>query len=217
MKRDISMWVRRSAAALAIAGGLAGGCSVKDPEAGSFLIVGFARTQPATEDKGVTVVVQEGGGAFLRLRTSGGTHQFTTSTNEGVETSCMTVPTEPSTEPKRASDPIFLTVTPRDPKAECTLYVDLLSSGKDCTGALVASRMLAVSRERAISPEPAATGGGGAGGAGGETGGAGGTGGSTSTGGTGGTGGETGGTGGGTSTGGTSTGGTGTGGMGGGQ
>ena len=80
MKRDISMWVRRSAAALAIAGGLAGGCSVKDPEAGSFLIVGFARTQPKMEDKGVTVVVQEGGGAFLRLRTSGGTHQFTTST-----------------------------------------------------------------------------------------------------------------------------------------
>lgn len=220
MRQGLSRWVWCSAATMAIAGGFAGGCDFKDPDPGSFLVVGFARTQPATEDQGVSVVIQEGGGAFLRLRTFGGTHQSATSPSEGVETSCMAVPVGADTKPKRATDPLFLTVTPKDAKGECRFFVELLSSGKDCTGAIVEQRMLAVSRERALQPEPATTGGGGAGGAGGKTGGAGGTGGatasggggtggSTASGGAGGAGGTTGGAGGATSTGGMGTGGTG--------
>lgn len=208
MNRVVNPGASRAGAAVLLAAVLAGGCDFQDPKVETFLTLGFARTQPATADPGVAVVVQHRGGASLRLRTVEGTHQLASTAGGGVETSCVPVATPAGGSP--AAEMLFLTVKPA--KEECTLHVELLAGAADCTGPALENRILYVSRDRATAPEPAAGGSAGAAAAGdGGAGGAAGSGGSAAaTGGGGGAGGAGPSSGGSTTT-------TGTGGAGGGQ
>ncbi|WP_437318791.1 hypothetical protein [Sorangium sp. So ce385] len=163
------------------------GCPA-DPEVERYLIVAPAAEQPGSPALGTSVLVQQRGGAYLRLKTIAGKLDLSTDAPGGAAQQPSCIPAPPPGEPR------FFLVIPDD--VECELYVDLLGpgSGDDapaCSGPLLASRLLPITNVR---QSPSGDGGGGAGGAGEGGGGTGGTGeGGGGTGGDGGDGGSTGG------------------------
>lgn len=150
MRTDIFGWARRGAAPALLAFTIAGGCDFFDAETGPYLTLGFARTQPATADLGVVVVLQQRGGSFLRLRTTGGALQTSTTAGAGADTACVPLQQANGAEP--GTELLFFTVKPEG--SECVLFADLLNDGDACSGEVLESRVLAVSRERATQPEP---------------------------------------------------------------
>ncbi|WP_437923439.1 hypothetical protein WMF37_30975 [Sorangium sp. So ce291] len=162
------------------------GCA-SDPDMATYLVVSPAARQPESPSLGTIVMMQQGGGAFLRIETVGGTHVLAGDEAGAAANrrSCVRA---------RVDTPMFLDVLPSE--VECALYVDLIGeadggTGEECSGEILMSRLVPITTRRQNSAE-AASGGGATGGSASDGGGAGG--GASSGGGAGG-GGGTGGTG----------------------
>ncbi|WP_437726098.1 hypothetical protein [Sorangium sp. So ce861] len=143
------------------------GCP-EDPEVERYLIVAPAAKQPGSPALGISVLVQQQGGAYLRLKTVAGKLDLSMDAPGGATQQPSCIPAPPP------GEPLFFLVLPDD--VECELYVDLLGPGGGdgapaCSGPLLASRLLPITNVR---QNPSGDGGGGAGGTGGDGGGTGG-------------------------------------------
>lgn len=135
-------------------------CAPTDASVDTYLLVSPASRQPESPDLGTIVVVQQRGGAFLRVKTEGGTHTLSTDPagSAGRTSSCIAAP--------RADSLFFFNVAPTN--IECQLYVDLLgegtSVGADCSGPILDGKLMPITtkREKPTAPD----GGGGSGGMG---------------------------------------------------
>jgi uncharacterized membrane protein YgcG len=155
-------------------------CKSESMEPTSYLVVSPATRQPESSPPGTIVVLQQRGGAFLRIKAIGGTFMLPSDGETGQAPSCSLAPADGAL--------LFFNVVPED--VECELSVALFdeSDAGSCAGKVLATALLPITTKR----EPSA-GSGGSGGQGTSTGGAGGKG--TSTGGAGGKGTSTGGAG----------------------
>ena len=140
---------------LPLAALVAPGCT-SDPDISTYLVVSPAVRQPESPSLGTIVMVQQRGGAFLRVKTIGGAHVLAGDDAGAAANrqSCVRA---------RVDTPIFLNVLPSE--VECELYVDLIGAGdggtgEECSGEILVSRLVPITTRRQNSAGAASGGGG---------------------------------------------------------
>jgi hypothetical protein len=115
-------------------------CASSDAPVSPYVIVTPAAQQPASPSLGTIVLVQQQGGAFVRIKTDGGTFTFSgdTAGAPGHTLLCIPAPANGSL--------FYFNVLPTS--VECDLAVDLLGptpdAGDDCAGTLLDSKRLPI-------------------------------------------------------------------------